>query len=115
MNVLFIGGIDVISLACSQLVIQRGYNLTVLTTRTKNSSLNSNVNYLLKNKYWDCIVDFISYTPQLIESTISIFRRRSKQYIFISSALIYKKPPSTLPVVESNCFFNPFLKYSKIK
>jgi nucleoside-diphosphate-sugar epimerase len=42
-------------------------------------------------------------------------RGRVGQYIFISSASAYQKPPTSLPVTESTPLHNPFWEYSRNK
>jgi nucleoside-diphosphate-sugar epimerase len=44
-----------------------------------------------------------------------LFRNRTRQYIFISSASAYRKPPAFLPITESTPLDNPFWQYSRDK
>ena len=46
---------------------------------------------------------------------IELFRDRTAQYIFISSASAYQKPISSLPITESTPLDNPFWAYSRAK
>ena len=43
------------------------------------------------------------------------FRGRTGQYVFISSASAYQKPPARLPILESTPLRNPFWQYSRDK
>jgi nucleoside-diphosphate-sugar epimerase len=61
------------------------------------------------------VVDWVAYTPDQVQTDIELFRNRTRQYIFISSASAYQKPPRSLPVTESTPVYNPFWKYSQNK
>ena len=41
---------------------------------------------------FDAVVDWIAYTPAQIEVDLDLFRGRTGQYVFISSASAYQKP-----------------------
>lgn len=57
----------------------------------------------------------MAFTPEHIERDIELFRDRARQYVFISSASAYQKPPARLPIVESTPLRNPFWQYSSDK
>ena len=46
---------------------------------------------------------------------IGLFRGRTGQYVFISSASAYQTPPARVPILESTPLRNPFLQYSRDK
>jgi nucleoside-diphosphate-sugar epimerase len=46
---------------------------------------------------------------------LELFRERTAQYVFISSASVYQTPPASLPVTESTPLRNPFWAYSRAK
>jgi nucleoside-diphosphate-sugar epimerase len=50
-----------------------------------------------------------------VEADIQLFRDRTEQYIFISSASAYQTPPAALPVTESTPLYNPYWDYSRAK
>jgi len=129
MKVLFIGGTGIISSACSELAIKRGIELYHLN-RGKSSSIrpiegvkqiiadirNENEAQKALEKYeFDAVVDWIAFVPEHIEEDIRLFRGKTKQLIFISSASIYETPPSKLPVTELTPLYNPIWKYSQDK
>ena len=64
---------------------------------------------------FDVVADFIAFTPQHIETDLELFRGRTGQYIFISSASAYQTPPATLPVTEAAILDNPVWQYSRDK
>ena len=49
------------------------------------------------------------------ENDLGIFRGRTRQYLHISTASLYRKPVLQWPIVESNLRQNPFVSYSRDK
>lgn len=128
MKVLFIGGTGVISSACAQLAIERGIELTLFnrgqTARAVPAAAHilegdfrdrDSVKQALGDRTFDAVVDWIAYTPEHIEADIELFRGRVEQYVFISSASAYQKPPVKLPITESTPLHNPYWAYSRAK
>jgi nucleoside-diphosphate-sugar epimerase len=126
MKVLFIGGTGVISSACAQLALARGVDLTLLTRGRRRLGMGIRqliadigdplmVQSVLGRDRWDAVVDFIAYTPADIEARLALFRGRTAQYLFISSASAYQKPPVHFPITESTPLINPFWDYSRNK
>ncbi len=127
MKVLFIGGTGVISSACTQLAVEQGFHLTLLNRGRTQRQIPSGVEVLhgdindrsgmaaLAGRTWDVVVNWIAYTPDQVQRDIDLFRGRTGQYIFISSASAYQTPPATLPVTESTLLDNPFWSYSRDK
>jgi nucleoside-diphosphate-sugar epimerase len=128
MRVLFIGGTGIISSACSPLLIEQGVELFLLNrgqsqrpappgARLLQADFRdfSAVQKALKDWQFDVVVDWIAFTPQDIERDLALFRGRTGQYVFISSASVYQKPPAHLPVTESTTLDNPYWDYSRAK
>jgi nucleoside-diphosphate-sugar epimerase len=61
------------------------------------------------------VVDWVAYTPDQVEADIELFRGRTGQYVFISSASAYQKPVARLPITESTPLHNPYWAYSRNK
>lgn len=126
MKILFVGGTGIISTACSKLAIERGFDLTVLN-RSRSAppagakQIVANVNdaaaaaAALGGATWDAVVDFVTFTPDELEQRLALFRGRVGQYIFISSASAYQKPPTHGIITESTPLVNPFWDYSRNK
>lgn len=127
MKVLFIGGTGIISSACSELAIEKGITLYHLNRglshrkiegvhqiigdiRNKNQTKD-----ILKDYNFDAVVNWICYTPEHILNDLEIFKGKTGQYIFISSASAYQTPPQQLPVTEETPLDNPFWQYSRDK
>lgn len=128
MKVLFIGGTGTISSACSQLAIERGIDLTLFNrgetkrpipaeARVLHGDIRdrASVERALDDATFDAVVDWIAFTPDQVESDIELFRGRTGQYIFISSASAYQKPVARLPITESTPLHNPYWAYSRNK
>lgn len=128
MKVLFIGGTGVISSACSQLAVERGYELYLLNRGKTDRAVPGGVHWLqadardknslqsaLSGHHFDAVVQWIGFVPEHLEVDIELMRGRVGQYIFISSASAYQKPPTSLPVTESTPLHNPFWEYSRNK
>lgn len=127
MRVLFIGGTGFISTAVSRLAVEKGIDLYHLN-RGKRAATLPGITHLtadihepdtvraaLKDLRFDAIVNWIAYTASDIERDIELFRGRTKQYIFISSASAYQKPPAYPIITESTPLHNPYWEYSRNK
>src|SRR3954467_893445 len=129
LSVLFLGGSGVISSACSWHAVERGLELTVLN-RGKSTSrpLPSEAERLVANvedpqsvkeaigdRHYDAVVDWLAFTPEQVQARVDLFRGRTGQYVFISSASAYQTPPARLPITESTPLRNPFWEYARAK
>lgn len=126
MKVLFIGGTGNISTSVSKLCVKKGIDLYLLNRGNKEEIPGakvikgdiSNVDQiipLLKGHKWDAVVNWIAFTEDQIERDINLFRGKTRQYIFISSASAYQKPPTHPVITESTPLYNPFWQYSRNK
>ncbi len=129
MRVLFIGGTGTISSACSQLAVERGIDLYLLnrgltserpiptgvTLLTGDIRDPASVQAALGKREFDVVVDWVAYTPDHVETDIALFRGRTQQYVFISTASAYHKPVQSLPITESTPLHNPYWQYSRDK
>lgn len=128
MRALFIGGTGTISMACTRLAAQSGFELTLINrgnriseipdgvrTITADVSDEDTVCKVLSGEKFDCVADFIAFSPAQVERDIRLFEGITGQYIFISSASVYQKPLSNYLVNESTPLCNPFWDYSQEK
>jgi nucleoside-diphosphate-sugar epimerase len=60
-------------------------------------------------------VDWIAFTPEDIERDLRLFSGKTEQFIFISSASAYQKPPQHYIITEETPLENPFWQYSRDK
>jgi nucleoside-diphosphate-sugar epimerase len=127
-SILFVGGTGVISAAAAERAAALGHRLTILTRGRSARPVPDGVETLcadvrdrtavqaaLGSRTFDAVADFISYTPDQAQAAVELFRGRAGQYVFISSASAYQKPPTRLPILESTPLKNPFWQYSRDK
>jgi len=127
LKVLFIGGTGNISTSVSKLCVERGIDLYLLNRGTRKVEIKgvkilsadiSNINEVssvLKDHHWDAVVNWIAFNESDIDRDLNLFRNKTKQYIFISSASVYQKPPLHPVLTESTPLYNPVWDYSKNK
>ncbi len=123
MKILFIGGTGNISTPSSRLALANGMELfhlnrgttkvdlpgvqTIVGDITKPDQLNE-----LQKHTWDVVVNWIAFTADDIERDITLFKGKTKQYIFISSASCYQTPLSYPVITESTPLCNNLWDYS---
>jgi nucleoside-diphosphate-sugar epimerase len=127
MKVLFIGGTGNISTSVSRLCVEKGVDLYLLNrgkrgvkirgakTITSDISNQKKLAADLAKQSWDVVVDWIAFTESDIERDINLFRGKTEQFIFISSASAYQKPPTFPVITESTPLRNPYWEYSRNK
>ena len=127
MKVLFIGGTGFISTAVSRQAIAKGIDLWLLNRGLRSAHLPGSHNLTadihnpedlrlaLNGMEFDVVVDWIAFTPEDIKRDLSLFRGRTKQFVFISSASAYQKPPENYLITESTPLDNPYWDYSRNK
>lgn len=130
MKVLFIGGTGIISAGCAQLALDHGHDLFILN-RGKSHKFDvpagatalrgdiradpDGVAELLQGHRFDAVVDWVAFTPDHIEQDIRIFTGLTRQFVFISSASAYQKPPAHYLITEDTPLANPHWQYSRDK
>ena len=126
MKVLFIGGTGNISSSVSKLALVKGVDLYHLNRGNRPSiegvkEIISDIRNLeltkkmLASHRWDVVVNWIAFTPEDIQRDFELFEGKVGQYIFISSASVYQKPPLNLIITESTPLKNPYWEYSRNK
>jgi len=127
MKVLFVGGTGLISSACTRLAVERGLELFLLNRGSDPdrahgatalvADLHDEVatERVLAGQRFDVVVDWIAFTPEDIERDLRLFRGRADQFVFISSASAYSKPPVDWLIREETPLANPFWDYSRNK
>jgi len=127
MRVLFIGGTGFISTAVSRMAIERGMELYLLNRGIRSTEMSGAIQLTgdihnpesmrsaLKDLKFDVVVDWIAFTPEDVERDLKVFRGRTRQFVFISSASAYQKPPVNYIITESIPLKNPYWEYSRNK
>jgi len=127
-SILYIGGTGTISTACVRRSVERGHEVTVLNRGTGRRPLPEGVRLIeadvrdpasvrgaLGGAEFDVVADFVAFTPEHVHTDLKLFEGHTGQYVFISSASAYEKPPRRMPVTESTPLRNPFWQYSRDK
>lgn len=128
MKILFLGGTGIISTACAQLAIARGFDVTLLN-RARREPMPGARQLVVdladasarraalaeSSERWDVVVDFLAFDAAAVEQRVELFRGRVGQYIYISSASAYQKPGTQALITESTPLANPFWEYSRNK
>lgn len=127
MNVLYIGGTGEISYACIHAGAAIGHKITVFNRGVNDEPLPAGVERItgdlkdeqayraLATRRFDVVCQFKAFTVEEIERDISLFSGQCGQYVFISSASAYQKPPVNFRITEETPLVNPFWEYSRKK
>ena len=128
MKALLIGGTGTISSAISALCIKQGWELCLLNRGSRSGFVpegaqvitadindTDDVEEKLSGMTFDVVADFIAYNTEHVKRDIKLFQDRCAQYIFISSASAYQKPPGSPVITESTPLCNPYWQYSRDK
>lgn len=128
MKILFIGGTGTISMAISRLLLAQGHTLYLINRGNRNSGLSGDlvelkvdindedaVASLIADLSFDVVADFIAFVPAQLERDYRLFKGKTKQFIFISSASAYQKPLSDYRINEGTPLANPYWEYSRNK
>lgn len=69
----------------------------------------------IKDMTFDTVCEFIGFTVDHIERDYRLFKGKTKQYIFTSSASAYHKPAAGYLITEGTTLANPHWQYSRDK
>ncbi|KAA9005839.1 SDR family oxidoreductase [Paenibacillus spiritus] len=129
MKALFIGGTGIISTAITRLLAgSEDWELYLLNRGSRNEELPERVQTiqadindeetvarLLAVHSFDVVADFIAFEPAQLERDYRLFKGKTRQFIFISSASAYQTPLSDYRVNEGTPLSNPYWEYSRNK
>ncbi len=129
MKALFIGGTGTISMGIvKKLAEDPIWEVYVLNRGNRRDELPSNVSLItadirdekevearLEGMHFDVVSDFIAFDVDAVERDYRMFRGKTGQYIFISSASAYNKPSAGYIITEGTTLANPYWEYSRKK
>jgi nucleoside-diphosphate-sugar epimerase len=128
MKVLSIGGTGNLSTDCTLRALAKGIEVwhlnrgsgsmkapAAVVSRNADVRDEAAARRAIGNEKFDAVVDFIAFTKPHIEEDLRLFRDRAAQFVFISSASAYRKPPVHHVITESTPLANPYWKYSQDK
>lgn len=128
MNILFVGGTGQISLPCVELAIRDRHKVAVFNRGQRREPLPAGVESIVGDmkdpasyrqlgaRNWDVVAQFMVFTPEQMQQDIDVFTGKTGQYIFISSASVYKKSIDEYVTTEAGTpAVNPYWPYSQAK
>lgn len=127
MKVLYIGGTGEISYSCLQASAKAGHQCTVFNRGHSEEPLPDLVRQIvgdlndreafaqLARENFDVVCQFLAYKMADIDRDVETFAGRVGQYVFISTASAYQKPPGKHIITEDTPLENPYWPYSRTK
>lgn len=127
MKVLYIGGTGEISYCCVSESVQSGHEVTVFNRGLVAEALPAGVRRItgdiedtaayakLADGRFDVVCQFLAYEMRTVERDVKVFGGKCGQYVFISTASAYEKPPKSYIITEETPLANPFWIYSQNK
>ena len=128
MKILIIGGTGTISSAITRQLAASGHDLWLLNRGNRKDEVPANVKQvitdidnehevlrLLGDEQFDAVCEFIGFVPAQVERDIRLFKGRTRQYVYISSASAYNKPAANHVITEGTTLANPYWEYSRNK
>lgn len=126
MRVLMIGGTGNISAECVAEAVRQGLDASVVTrgnhpvaagaiSLVRDVADRSALADITGATHYDAVVDFLCYQPETAAASVAACAGRVGQYVFISSASVYQKPPRSHVISEATPRGNPFWGYARDK
>lgn len=126
MKILYIGGTGNISTDCAAWLHERGHEIAVLSRG--RSAVPSQYRAViadrkdpaamraaLKGVAPEVVVNFLGFEVSEVQQDYELFQGEVRQYLFISSATVYAKPPRKLPITEDAPLGNVWWDYAQKK
>ena len=128
MKILIIGGTGTISSAITRQLAASGHDLWLLNRGSRKNEVPANVRQVITdiddeaevlrqigNEQFDAVCEFIGFVTAQVERDIRLFKGRTRQYVYISSASAYNKPAASHEITEGTSLANPYWEYSRNK
>ncbi len=129
MKALFIGGTGTISSAVvRRLAGELGWEVWLINRGLRKRELSQGVHTIIadindeadvaakiEGMHFDTVCEFIGFTVDQVERDYRLFKGKTRQYIYISSASAYHKPAADHIVTEGTALANPHWLYSRNK
>ena len=123
-----IGGTGTISSAITRQLAESDNELWLLNRGSRKNEVPNNVKQIIADiddeaevlrqigdTQFDAVCEFIGFLPSQVERDIRLFKGRTRQYVYISSASAYKKPAASHVITEGTTLANPYWEYSRNK
>lgn len=129
MKALFIGGTGTISTAIvKRLVNELHWEVWLLNRGNRKEVVPKGVHQIvadikneedvaekIKDLTFDTVCEFIGFRQEDVERDYRLFKGRTRQYIYTSSASAYHKPAASYMITEGTALANPYWQYSRDK
>ena len=129
MRALFIGGTGTISTAVvKRLVNDLHWEVWLINRGNRKSVILEGVHQIIadindeadvaekiKDLTFDTVCEFIGFTVEDVERDYRLFKNKTRQYLYISSASAYHKPSAGYLITEGTTLANPHWQYSRNK
>ena len=128
MKILMIGGTGTISSAITRQLAESEHELWLLNRGNRQAELPAGVKQIvadieneqvvaekLGDMTFDVVCEFIGFLPEQVARDIRLFKGRTHQYVYISSASAYNKPAQSYIINEGTTLANPHWEYSRNK
>ena len=129
MKALFIGGTGTISTAIvKKLAEDPNWEVWLLNRGNSSDVVPEGVHQIVADIYdeadveeklgdlkFDVVSEFIGFTVDRVEGDYRLFKDRTRQYMYISSASAYNKPARSYVITEGTTLANPHWEYSRNK
>lgn len=115
MHILLLGGTGTLSTAVRNQALKDRHKVSIFNRGNNNADIPDSVKIFIGNfkdkdslmsnfaeSNFDVVIDFLSRTPADIERVYSVFKDHCRQYIFISSACVYRRDKDDFPIVENS-------------
>ena len=123
-----IGGTGTISSAITRQLAESEHELWLLNRGNRQAELPAGVKQIvadvedeqlvaekLGDMTFDVVCEFIGFVPEQVARDIRLFKGRTRQYVYISSASAYNKPARSYIINEGTTLANPHWEYSRNK
>ena len=133
MKILLIGGTGTISSAITRQLAESGHELWLLNRGNRKDEVPAGVRQVVCDindeagaatplqqlfeqvEMFDAVCEFIGFLPEQVARDIRLFKGRTRQYVYISSASAYNKPAASHVITEGTALANPYWEYSRNK
>ncbi|MCR5768270.1 MAG: NAD-dependent epimerase/dehydratase family protein [Lachnospiraceae bacterium] len=129
MKALFIGGTGTISMGIVKKLAQDPlWDVYLLNRGNRKNEVPEGIHQITANIYdeqdalkklegmtFDVVSEFIAFDVEAVKRDYRLFKGKTKQYIFISSASAYNKPAASYVITEGTTLANPYWEYSRNK
>ncbi len=127
MKILFIGGTGRLSKDVAKKTVDSGHEVFLITRGTSARAMFADSRYhmlygdarneemvrtLISDYSFDVVIDFLSYNPKQLEGIMNAVENKCNQFIFISSAAVYKRVKGELISEEKTEIGNDRWKYA---